>query len=55
MFIIYVENILGEIVQVKTWSGNKEDGISITKQEVKEKNIVANRMWAEKLKSKAYA
>jgi hypothetical protein len=55
MFIIYVENIAGEIVQVKTWSGQKEDGIAVTKQEAKEKNIMTNRIWAEKLKSKTYA
>lgn len=55
MFIIYVENIMGEIVRVKTWTGHKEDGISILKQEAKEKNIMTKRIWAEPVKRKTYA
>jgi hypothetical protein len=55
MFIIYVENIMGEIVLVKTWTGHKEDGISITKQEAKEKNIMTKRIWAESVNIKTYA
>lgn len=51
MFLIYVENITGDIVRVMTWTGRKEDGIAMVLIESKQKNIPVRRIWAETVKT----
>lgn len=53
MYMIYVENMAGEIIRAMTWNGNKEVGIQRLKQEVKDKKIPYKKIWAELIKTTA--
>lgn len=55
MFMIYVENLEGDIVRVMTWTGRKEDGIARARLDAKEKKIAVKRIWSETINNKIVA
>ncbi len=55
MFMIYVENLDGDIVRAMTWTSRKEDGIARARLEAKEKKIAVKRIWAETINAKVTA
>lgn len=52
MYIIFVENVAGDIIRAMTWSGKKEEGILIAKMDAKNRNIPIRRVWGEFVKTK---
>lgn len=52
MHIIYAKNSAGDIIAVKTWTGDKNEGINYVKFDLNNKNVTYNRVWAEEVNSK---
>lgn len=52
MHIIYAKNSTGDIVAVKTWTGDKNEGINYVKFDLNDKNVPYKRIWAEEVNSK---
>ena len=55
MFMIYVENLEGDIVRAMTWTGRKEDGIARARLDAKDKKVAVKRIWAETINNKIVA
>lgn len=50
MYMIFAENYEGDIVQVVTWSKDKNEGLEYMKVLLKEQNKNASKIWAEEIK-----
>jgi hypothetical protein len=55
MFMIYVENLEGDIVRAMTWTSRKEDGIARARLDAKTNKIAVKRIWAETINTKITA
>lgn len=50
MYMIFAENFNGDIVQVVTWTKDKQEGLEYMKVLLKTNRKRASKIWAEEIK-----